>query len=89
MLLGDEVGANIDMTGGGHIIGEKFLCDKYFIKQRKATIKVKHFTVIGLKNLLVDTICCIVIIEGKEQWFDTRDGIALFRDKVGDEIDGE
>ena len=28
VLLGNEVGGNIDMTGGGHIGGEKLVCEK-------------------------------------------------------------
>ena len=53
VLLGDEVGDNLDMTGDGLIGGEKLLYDKSFIAQRKAKIKAKHFTVIGLTKLLV------------------------------------
>ena len=33
VLLGNEVGGNIDMTGDGHIGGEKFLCEKVCIAQ--------------------------------------------------------
>ena len=65
VLLGDEVGGNLDMNGNGHLVGEKFLCEKVCIAQRKSKRRVKYFTVIGLKNLLGETICCIVIIEGK------------------------
>ena len=35
VLLGDEVGVNIDMNGDVHIGGEKLLCDKGFKAQRK------------------------------------------------------
>ena len=45
--------------------------------------------VIGLTKLLGEHICCIVIIEGKEKWFDIRADIDLSKDKVVDEIDGE
>ena len=65
VLLGNEVGVNIDMTGYGHIGGEKFLCEICFIAQIKTTIKAIHFTVICITNLLGEPICCIVIIEGK------------------------
>ena len=82
VLLGDEVGDNIDMTGDGHIGGEKLICEKGCISQIKATRKTKHFTVIGLTNLLDDSICYIVIIEGKEQLFDIRAGICLSKDKL-------
>ena len=62
VLLGDEFGSNHDMTGDGCIGGEKLICDKGCISQRKATRKVEHFTVIGITNLLGEPICCIVII---------------------------
>ena len=52
VLLGDEFGGNIDMIGDGHIVGEKLICDKDCIAQRKETRKMKHFTVIWLTNLL-------------------------------------
>ena len=65
VLLGDGVGANIDTTGDGHIGGDKFICEKGCIEQRKTTIKLKHFIVIGLTNLLGEPIFCILIIEGK------------------------
>ena len=70
VLLGDGVGANLDTTGDGHIGGDKFLCEKGCIVQRKTTRKAKHFTVIGLTKLFGELIYCIEIIEGKEQWFD-------------------
>ena len=65
VLLGDKFGGNLDMTGHGHIGGEKVLCEKFYISQKKQKEK-KRFTVIGLKKLLGETICCIVIIEGKD-----------------------
>ena len=52
VLLVNLVVVNLDMTGDGHIVGVKLLCDKCCIAQRKSTIKAKHFTVIGLTNLL-------------------------------------
>ena len=89
VLLGDGVGANLDTTGDGHIGGDKFICEKGCIEQRKTTIKLKHFIVIGLTNLLGEPICCILIIEGKEQCFYIWDGIDLSKEKVGDESGGE
>ena len=83
VILGDEFGANLYMTGYGYIGGDKFLCEKGCIVQRKTTRKAKHFTVIGLKNLLGEPIFCIVIIEGKEQLFDILTGIDLYKEKVG------
>ena len=35
VLLGDEVGDNIDMTVGGHIVGNQFLCENFCIAQIK------------------------------------------------------
>ena len=54
------------MTGDGHIGVEKATCEKICIAIIKLTEKQKHFTVIGLKNLLGEPICCILIVEGKE-----------------------
>ena len=65
VLIGDESKGNLDRNVDGHIVGEKFLCEKGCIAKIKATRKEKHFTVIGLKNLLVEPICCIVIVGGK------------------------
>ena len=67
VLIGYEFGGNLGMTGDGHTGGEKVLCEKDCISQRKTTKNVKHFTVIGITNLLGEPICCIVIIEGKEK----------------------
>ena len=53
VLLGEKVRGNIYMTGNGHIGGEKVLFEKGCISQRKSTEKVKHFTAMGLTNLLV------------------------------------
>ena len=77
VLIGYEFGGNIGMTGDGHIGGEKVLCEKDCISQRKTTKKVKHFTVIGITNLLGEPICFIVIIEGKEIFFYIWYGIYL------------
>ena len=59
------------MAGNEHIGGEKMICEKICIAQIKAK-KAKHFTVIGLTNLLGEPIFCIVIIGGKEEPFDIR-----------------
>ena len=89
VILGNEVGGNLYMIGDGHIGGEKLLCDKVCIAKIKSTIKSKHFTFIGITNLLGEPIYCIVIIEIKEQLFDIHDGIGLFKQKVGYESYGE
>ena len=83
VLLCDEVGENIEMTGDGHIGGEKVFCDKVIYYTKKSNKKVKHFTVIGLTNLLGEPISCIVIIEGRESLFDIRAGNDFSKDKVG------
>ena len=54
------------MNGDGHIGGDKFLCEEVCIVQIKATRKEKHFTVIGLTNLLGESICFVVTIEERE-----------------------
>ena len=54
------------MTVYGHKGVEKEICETICIAQIKATTKQKHLTVIGLKNLLGEPICCILIVEGKE-----------------------
>ena len=82
MLLGDEIGANLDMTGDRHMGGGKFLCEKGCIAPRKSTRKLKIFTVIGLTNLLGEPIFCIVIIEGKEQLFGIWAGIDVCKEKL-------
>ena len=50
---------------------------------------MKHFTVIGITNLLGEPICCILIIESKEELFGIRAGIYFSKNKVGDESDRE
>ena len=89
LIIGDKFGGDIDMTSDGHIGGDKLLCDKRCIVERKAKIKVKHFTFIGLTNLLDEHICCNVIIESKERLFDIWYCIDLSKEEVGDESDGE
>ena len=89
MLLDNEVGFNLDMTGGRNIGGQKLLCDKVCNSQRKATGKAKYITFIGLTNLLDEHICCNVIIESKERLFDIWYCIDLSKEEVGDESDGE
>ena len=42
MLIGDEVGVNIDMTGDGHLGGEKLNSEKGCIAQRAAIRKHFH-----------------------------------------------
>ena len=66
VLLGNEDGDDLDINDDGHIGEEKFTCEKVCIAQRNTTRKAKHFTVIGIKKLLGEPICCIVIIKGKE-----------------------
>ena len=56
-LLGNEVGGNLEITGDGHMEGNKLLCEKGCISQIKSTRKAKHFTVIGITNLLGEPIC--------------------------------
>ena len=65
------------------------LCEESFIAQIKSPIKAEHFTDIGLLKVLCEPICCIVTIESKEQLFNIWAGIDLYKEKVGDESDGE
>ena len=37
VIIVDEVGGNLDMTGNGYLGGEKLICDNCCIAQRKAT----------------------------------------------------
>ena len=65
VVIGNEVGGNLDMTGDGHMVGEKIICEKVVLHKVKQQEK-QNFTVIGLKKLLGEPICCIVSIEGRE-----------------------
>ena len=56
----------LSAAGTTNIGGDKVNCEKCCIPQRQATKKAKRFTVIGLKNLLGETLFCIVIIKGKK-----------------------
>ena len=85
VLIGYEVRDNIDMNGYGYIGGEKLICEKGCILQRKATIKSKYFKVIRLTNFLGGPIGFIVIIEGEEQLFDVWDGNYLSKEKFEDD----
>ena len=89
VLIGNEVEYNLDMTGDGHIVRKHCFSGKVIFVQRKPTIKVKHFTVIGITNLLGEPVCCIVIIEVREKMFDLWDVIDFSKEKVGYESDGE
>ena len=59
-----------------------FICGEGCIAQIKSTRKAKKITVIGLKNLLGEPICCIVIIKGREKLFGIWAGIDLYKEKV-------
>ena len=80
---------NIDMTGDVHIGGDRVICEKGCIAQRKTTKIAKHFTAIGITNLLGEPSCCILIIEGKWEPFYIKAGIDFSKEKVGYESDGE
>ena len=54
VLLGYEVGANLDMTGDGHIGGDKLLCRKVCTVQRTATRKEKITQLLGLQTYLMN-----------------------------------
>ena len=54
VILGDEVGGNLDMTDDGHIGGDKLLCEKGCISQRKSTIKTNISQLLGLQTYLVN-----------------------------------
>ena len=49
----------------------------------------QHFTVIGITKLLGGPMCCVLIIEDKEELFDIIYRIIFSREKVGDESDRE
>ena len=87
-ILGEKVGRNFDMTGDRHIGGEKVPCEKGCIAQIKSTKKVKHFTIIGITNLIGEPICCILIIEVKEEPIDIRASIDFYKEKFGYKRDG-
>ena len=53
VLLVNEVGGNLDMTGDVQIGGEKFICEKGCITQRKATRKAKKSQLLDLQTYLV------------------------------------
>ena len=53
VLIGDKVGGNLDITGDEHIGGEKLLCEKGCIAQRKATKKQNISHLLGLQIYLV------------------------------------
>ena len=89
VLLVDGVGANIDTTGDGHIGGDKSPCEKGCIAQIKTTRKSKHFTVIGLINLLGEPILFLCNHWRQIAFFYIWAGIDLSKDKFGDESGGE
>ena len=54
VLLGNEVGGNLDITVYGNIGEEKLLCEKGCIAQRKPTRKTNISQLLGLQNYLVN-----------------------------------
>ena len=66
LIIVDEVGYNIDMTGDGHIGGEKFISKKGLFPKEKQQDK-QNITFNGFTNLIGEPICCIVIIEDKKK----------------------
>ena len=75
ILVGDEVGSDLCMTGDGHNGGEKTIGKKNTVSYQTATKKSKHFTLMGLTNLAGRAVCCIVIVEGLEFKLDIMTGI--------------
>ena len=54
MLLGENFGGNIDMTGDGHIGVEKAICEKICIAQKKQQQNRNISQLLGLKTYLVN-----------------------------------
>jgi hypothetical protein len=74
-LVGDEVGGNTSQKGDGHVGGKKYVCQKGYVPQQKASKKEKKFTVIGLTNLKGEPVMCVIIIEGKQRQLEVELGL--------------
>ena len=54
VLLGDDVGANLDITGDGHIGGYKLIMRKVVFHKEKKREDLKFSRLLGLKTYLVN-----------------------------------
>ena len=54
VLLDEKVGGNIDMTGDGHIGGDKMICKKGYILKEKKQKKRNFSQFLGLQTYLVN-----------------------------------
>jgi len=87
-VVGDEVGGNLNMSGDGHVGGEKLLCAKGTIPQQKTSTRDKHFTLLPLVLLTGKPLMCVMIIAGKKPDVLVEMGInsaAEMNGKEGDE----
>ena len=89
MLLGNQVGSNLEITVDRNIGVEKLLCVKTFIAQGKSTTKSETFHRCWAYKLTWWTylFCCNNLRQ--KAFFGILAGIDLSKEKIGDKSDGE
>ena len=76
-LVVDEVGGNLNQKDDGHVGGQKFMCEVGAIPQLKASIKDRHFTLLGFTALSGEPVMCLLILAGVEEKMEVEMGIDL------------
>ena len=92
VIMADEVGANTSQKGDGHVGGERYICGKGKVPQKKASKKDKHFTLLGLTLLTGDPLMCVIIFSGERNRDLIELGVDPFIEKediIGDVSDGD
>ena len=59
-------GCNTWQKGDVHIGGSKTICEHGYVPYQQIGNKDKNFTVLGLTKFLGETVCGVVIVNGKE-----------------------
>ena len=85
-IVGDEVGGNLNMSGDGHVGGQKLLCAANSVPQKKVSTNDRHFTVLPLTLLTREPLMCILVLSGKRENALTEMGINSKADVIGQEL---
>ena len=85
-IVGDEVGGNLNMSGDGHVGGQKLLCATDSVPQKKVSTNDRHFTVLPLTLLTGEPLMCILVLSGKRENALTEMGINSEADVIGQEL---
>ena len=85
-IVMDEVGGNISQKGDGNNGGHIFV-KKEWLHNKKANLRDRHSTMLGLTTLSGDAVICVIIFSGKRGNGLLETGIDVFAKTYGDVSD--